>query len=422
MTVPAPKALAWLDPAASLVTPRRIRSHAAVLALCLWGVCLFDFSTPGLFDRAGNVKFQDFLQFPISAHLIVSGRARDLYNDQVLAESIHAIVPQSHIYLQYFYGPQVALLFVPLNHFSFLAQALIWSAISLLVYFGCILLLAKKWPRLQHRYRLIALCGLAYPPLFHFFVRGHISALIVLCFTAAALAFLNGRTFAAGIALGFLVFKPQFLLAIPLLLLFANSWAILIAVTLSAAAQLAFATLYFGPAVMRAYFSMLLHSATHPGGTELLYSPVQMHSLRSFFTLLIPWPHFELGLYVIMSLGVIGGAAVIWRSQSHPEIRFSALILASVLVNPHIYIYDLVALCPVFLLLADWTLDHANHPCTPALRVLLYLAFLLPLFGPLAWWTHIQISVVVFLALLWVLWEIARTAPDELDTSRAVVV
>ena len=29
-----------------------------LLALCLWGVCAADYSTLGLFDRAGNIKFQ----------------------------------------------------------------------------------------------------------------------------------------------------------------------------------------------------------------------------------------------------------------------------------------------------------------------------------------------------------------------------
>ena len=59
---------AWL-------TPRRIRAQAIVLALCLWGVCAVDYATPGIFDRAGNIKFQDFIQFPISARLIAQGRA-----------------------------------------------------------------------------------------------------------------------------------------------------------------------------------------------------------------------------------------------------------------------------------------------------------------------------------------------------------
>jgi hypothetical protein len=78
-------------------------------------------------------------------------------------------------------------------------------------------------------------------------------------------------------------------------------------------------------------------------------------------------------------------------------------VFAAVLVNPHLYIYDLLALGPAFLLLTDWSLQNLSNPAKPALDVLLYLAFLLPLFGPLALWTHLQISVVVFAALLWTL-------------------
>jgi hypothetical protein len=59
-----------------------------------------------------------------------------------------------------------------------------------------------------------------------------------------------------------------------------------------------------------------------------------------------------------------------------------------------------LALAPAFLLLTDWSLDNPLHSAKPALDVLLYLAFLLPLFGALAYWTHLQLSVVVFAALL----------------------
>ena len=76
-------------------------------------------------------------------------------------------------------------------------------------------------------------------------------------------------------------------------------------------------------------------------------------------------------------------------------------------MNPHIYVYDLVALVPGFLLLADWLLAKPQHPTRPALSLLLYLAFLLPLFGPLAYWTHVQLSVVVFAAILWNLYRVA---------------
>jgi hypothetical protein len=252
----------------------------------------------------------------------------------------------------------------------------------------------------------VLLCAVAYPPLFHFFVRGQVSAAVLLCFTLAGLAFLAQRDWLAGIALGFLVFKPQFLLAVPLVLLLAQAWRALAGLAISAGAQIAFTLIYFGQAVMRLYIATLLHSARQPSSAELVLSPIQMHSLRTFWTLLVPWPRAVWALYILTSLVVVAMAAAIWKSSSPRALRFSALILAAVLLNPHLYIYDLLALAPALLLIANWALNNAQHPSTPALRILLYLAFILPLLGPLARWTHLQLSVLAFAALLWTLWRI----------------
>jgi hypothetical protein len=51
----------------------------------------------------------------------------------------------------------------------------------------------------------------------------------------------------------------------------------------------------------------------------------------------------------------------------------------------------------------------------------LYLAFLLPLFGPLAYWTHLQLSVVVFAAILWNLYRIATDSRKVAFAESAVV-
>jgi len=397
----------WLDRAAAWLTLRRIRAHTIVLALCLWGACTVDFATPGLFDRAGNIKFQDFLQFPISASLIAHGRAAYLYDDHVLNQQIRAIVGRNTtVYLQYLYGPQVALPFAALLPFPFLIQAEVWVAFSLLVYFGCVYLIWKQCPALARYKSLVALTAIAYPPLFHFFVRGQLSAIVLLCFTAAYVALQAKHEWLAGIALGVLAFKPQFLVAIPIILLIAKTWKVLTGLVISAAAQLAFSYFCFGRDIMQNYAEMLLRSARNPGSTELIFSPLQMHSLRSFWELLIPSHAIVAALYMLSSLTVIAIATTIWKTSSPLALRFSALLLAAVLVNPHLYIYDLLALAPMFLLLADWSMCHA--PAPPALRVLLYLAFLLPLFGPLARWTHLQLSVVAFVALLWIVYRATR--------------
>jgi alpha-1,2-mannosyltransferase len=397
-----------LATAAAWLTPRRLRAQALVLAICLWGVCAIEYGNPGVFDRAGNIKFQDFLQFPISARLIAEGRVNELYNDQVLGDGIRAIIGrETNVYLQYFYGPQVALPFVPLLRFDFLTQAEIWGAFSLLLYFMCIYFLWRVCPRLRPHAGLVFLCAAAYPPLFHFFVRGQLSVVVLLCFTVACLAFLAQREWLSGIALGCLAFKPQFLVAVPVVLLLAGAWKVLAGLFFSAGTQLALTHLYFGPAVMRQYVDMLLHSASRPGTTELTFSPTLMHSLYSFWELLIPWPRGVWALYVLSSLAVIAITALIWRSSASLGVRFSALVLVSVLVNPHLYIYDLLALVPLFLLVTDWVLDGANHKSSPMLLVFLYASFVLPLLGPLSRWIHVQLSVPFFAVLLWMLWRMS---------------
>jgi hypothetical protein len=406
---------AFMNSFAGWLTPQRIRAHAILLAVCLWGVCAVDYATPGLFDRAGNIKFQDFLQFPISANLIVHAQADDLYSDQVLADHIREITGRgTTVRLRYFYGPQVALAFVGLLRFHFLrlhflAQAELWVAVSLLMYFGCVYLLWKSCAALRGHGRLVAIGAIAYPPLFHFFVRGQLSAVILLCVTAGYFAFRSRREWLAGFVLGLLIFKPQFLIAIPLVLLLAGAWRTLAGLTLSAATQLGFAFLYFGSSVMRAYVGMMLHSAFHPGTTELSLSPVQMHSLYSLWEMLVPWRGGVWALYLLSSIAVLAIAAMVWKSSSSLAIRFSALILAAVLVNPHIYIYDLLVLAVPLLLLADWVVNHTGHPFAPTVGVLLYLIFILPLFGPVSRWTHLQLSVPAFVAMLVVLWRISAT-------------
>ncbi|HWJ47212.1 MAG TPA: glycosyltransferase family 87 protein [Candidatus Udaeobacter sp.] len=428
---------AWISSLSACITQRRIFAHAVILVLCLWGVCAADFATPGTFDRAGNIKFQDFLSFYISGKLIAQRRAADLYNEPLRHAEMLAIAgpidvahetvfpPTVHtptnVRIPNLYGPQVALVFVPLARLPFLIAAQIWVALTLLIYFVCIYVIWRCCPNLLPHRKMTALAAIAFPPLFHVFVRGQISTLVLACLTAAVLALQADRLWLAGVALGFLFLKPQFLVAIPLVLLLAHAWKILIGMVLSVSAQLALARVYFGPTVVRAYFDMLRHSSRWIDTAEGSVAPIQMHSLRSFFSLLIPWPAIAFALYVLSSICVVWLASRVWKSQSSVALRFSALTLAAVLINPHLFVYDLLVMAPASLLLTDWSLQNSQHPAKPALDVLLYLAFLLPLFGPLAHWTHLQVSVVVFVAIMWILHRIA-TASHKLAFAETGVV
>ncbi len=382
-----------------------------------------DSATPGPFDRAGNIKFQDFLPIYISAQQIAQGRAAELYDQRVTANVMQAVVGRPiDVRLPYLYGPQVGLFFAPLAALSFSVAARFWAASSLIIFFGCVYLVWNSCLNLRSHFAVVAICAVAFPPLFHLFVRAQTSALVLACFTTAFLAFRTNHSWLAGIALGFLVFKPQFLVAIPLVLLFARAWKPLTGLLACAAVQLAFTRIYFGPTVMRSYFDTLWHMSRVIGGLELSLAPIQMHSLRSFWTLLVPWPNAAIALYILTSVAVIVLAATVWKSSAPLAIRFSALTLTGVLVNPHLFVYDLLVLAPVLLLLVDWTLLNAQHALSRPLQLFAYLAFILPLVGPLSRWTHVQLSVPAFAAMLWMLWRLSATPGHKLAPSEFEVV
>jgi hypothetical protein len=130
-----------------------------------------------------------------------------------------------------------------------------------------------------------------------------------------------------------------------------------------------------------------------------------MESLRGFWMLLLPWRSAAAVLYALSAIAVLVVALLCWR-RGALELRYAALLLATVLVAPHLMIYDLVILAPAFLLLGEWVLQHPSP--SPALRVVLYLVYALPLLEPLTKLTHVQLSVLGFVALQALIWPATK--------------
>ena len=115
--------------------------------------------------------------------------------------------------------------------------------------------------------------------------------------------------------------------------------------------------------------------------------------------MLVPWRGLSLGLYAISGAVVLAWTIAIWKSRDSLSLKFSALLLATVLVSPHLTVYDLVILAPAILLLADWTVSQ--NPIHEGTGSLLYAVYILPLLGPLTRWIHVQLSVIAIAALLY---------------------
>jgi alpha-1,2-mannosyltransferase len=404
MSMTLAKAAAWL-------TPKRLRAHGLLLALCLWSVYIWNMAAPGLLDRARNLKGTDFLHFYTLGSLALTHRGPNLNNDLYNMKAQSALAAQrvpAAAGIEYLplYPPQVSIFFAPLARLSYPSALAIWLTLSSLIYGLCVCAFWRACPNL-HNYKLtVLILALAFPAFWHLIAWGQTSALALACFTLAFFALRAQREFAAGLALGCLIFKPQLGVAAAVIFVDTRRWKVIAGALFSASAQLVAAWIYYGPDSLRAWVQTL---SRVPSLLPLLEPKLyQTHCLRTFWTMLVPWPRLALALYIITALLTLALAARCWQSSQSLPLRYSVLLLATVLVAPHLTVYDLVVLAPAFLLLSNWIAIQSDGSTTQQLTLLLYLAFTLPLLGPLTRWTHMQFTVPVMLATLYVVFQLGE--------------
>jgi Glycosyltransferase family 87 len=389
-----------MHPSTTWLTSRRLRAHAVLLALATWSIYAWILATPTLRDRNGLLKGTDFLHYYTLGSLALERRGGDLYNMQTQSALAEQRVPQARrLFFVPLYGPQVSLLFAPLAALPYAWALAIWSLANAAIYVLCCHAIWRACPNLHSERWTVLTLAIAYPAFFHLIAWGQTSALALACFTGAYLALRSGRLFWAGIFVGCLIFKPQLGLVAAVVFLLARAWEVIAGALVAGAAQLAVGWFYYGTPVMRDYFHHVLH--VREAYAQLEPRPYQMHSLRAFWAMLVPWSHVAFGFYLATAIVVLGITVACWKSSGPANLRYSALLLATVLVSPHLTVYDLLILAPAFLLTADWLIAHVDRPNVGWIGLLCYLCYTLPLVGPLAQWTHLQLSVPVMFALLW---------------------
>ena len=403
---------------ASWLTAKRLRAHGTILALCLWSLYVWNIATPGLRDRNGNLKGTDFLHLYTLGSIAAAHRGADLYDMNAQAALAAERVPEaaSIRYLP-LYPPQVSVFFAPLAQLSYGWALVLWWGFSAVVYGICCYSVWRVCPNLREHGGTVVLLAAAFPAFFHLIAWGQTSAAALACFTLMFFLLRDRREFLAGLVLGCLIFKPQLGLAAAVVFVSIGAWRTLLGAALSAAAQLSVGVLYYGMEPLRQWVRMLRNVQ----GVLPLLEPklYQTHSLRTFWSMLVPGPGVSFGLYVLSAGVVLGLTIACWKRGGAVALRYSTLLLASVLVAPHLTVYDLVILAPAFILLADWLLGQPPTASTRQLGTLLYLVYMLPLLGPFTRWTHVQLSVVAMAATVFLLWRLSRGGSSSVSVAGA---
>lgn len=322
---------------------------AAAIGLAVWMAWLVSVATgPGLLDRAGNVKGGDFVMFYVAGKIVAAQQADHLYDPGEQERIEHDLTGEWSGRHGLINPPFYALLFVPLTALPYLPAFVIWSAL------GALMLLATL--RMVGRVRA-APWVLAFIPVWAAVSYGQNSLLSLFILTATFALLRGGRDGAAGLALGCLLYKPQLIAPLALLLLLDRRWRAIAGLGAMAATLVAL-TLALSVPATRAYLALGHSVATMFG--ESGFPTAKMHSLYSFFALLLPGHLAAAGVLALLAslatLVAVRRLQPIYGADGFAR-WYAAALWGTVLVSPHLPFYDLSLLVLPALLLRPSTGD-----------------------------------------------------------------
>jgi hypothetical protein len=401
------------SPTAGWLNPGRIRRQALLLAMALWIGYAATIATPGMRDRFGHLKGADFLHAYVLGTVAMEHRGNALYDARVQREIGEERVPESAgDYFLPVYGPQYSLIWAPLARLPYGWAAAIWLVLSAAIYAACCYSIWRTCPNLRAYGSTVALLAAAFPGLFALITFGQNSSLAMACFVGMYHALRARREVLAGVCLGLLAYKPQLALVPACVFAVGRVWGpetgiprdvgttrvgsckVVLGGVIAVVAQFLAAWFWYGSRPLIAYAHVLRRIGS---AAEILEPrPYLMHSLRAFWELLLGRGEAAFVLYALTAGLMIALAIACWRKPVAIEQRFAVMLLTTVLVAPHLTAYDLVILVPALLWIGDWLQTHASR----RIAWLVYLAYLLPFAGPLARWTHVQLSVICLAALM----------------------
>ncbi len=370
----------WLNPARARIYPRIILVLYLVIGLgALWR---WWYLTP-----TRGLIVSDLTVFWVAAQFALSGHAAMAYYPEQLRTAMFVIAPEIQGAYGWFYPPTFYLLVTPLGLLPYWGAYASFMAGSLMSY----VIVMRKIIRGEAAMWLLA----AFPGIWINLLTGQ-NGLLTAALAGAALLTLQQQPLLAGVLIGLLAIKPHLAILFPMALVALGAWRTLAAAGFTATIFIGISVLLLGPDSLDAW-QQSLGTARHimeNGGT----SPM-MPSVFAFMRLLnVPLflSYVIHGLVALWATGVVWKA---WRADIDFSLKAATLMVASLLVSPYIFEYDLAWLGFPIAWMAKAGILSGWRPWD---REVLLAAWILPLVVVvIAWISHVQIGPFVLMALLW---------------------
>jgi hypothetical protein len=250
------------------------------------------------------------------------------------------------------------------------------------------------------------LLALAYPAVLINVGHGQ-NGFLTAALLGGALVVLDRRPLLAGILIGFLVYKPQFGLMIPLALAAGGRWRTFAAATVTVLLLTLATTLAFGPQVWQAFLVSTKFART----VVLEQGQTGWQKIQSVFSWARMWGAPIPVAYALQgAVTVAVGAAIVrlWRGTAPLALKSAALCLAAILATPYSLDYDMMVLAPAIAFLAVAGLQRGFGPWEKTALAALWLVPLVT--RSIAQVTLIPLGVPAMLAMFVLV--VRRAEPD----------
>jgi len=363
--------------------------------------------------------YPDFTIFYSAGKMVRQGMANKLYDEtaewQVQREVALGLRNHRRAAVPFMHAPFEALIFVPLSLLPFTAAYVVWNLINLSVLLLFCFVLRADLGAL-HRYSplLPSLFLLGYFPVFNTLLEGQDVILLLLLYAAVFVALKKDALFRAGCWLGLGLFRIH--LVVPFLFFMAllRKWRLVAGFMTSALGLASVSALVVGWRGMISYPAHIWSLEHHLG--PLILAARANPNLRGLAEgILSHWsgtPTVPL-VVVLLSAIIVFLVVACWRTPiSKPRIfdlRFSLMLVATVLLSYHTLFYDFTLLALAVILVWNYVLG------TPSLRTGHRIELLAPAallsFTPLYmvfWVHHWEGSYAMALLLLGWAWALVR--------------
>ena len=329
-------------------------------------------------DKGDSPYGSDFLQDWTAASLIGAGEGAQLYDPQTFDawqhdEQLIGFHWNSDSYYPAVYPPAYYWLCTPLHWLQYRWAVWLWLAILIGALLAAVALIESQirralssatpvwfWPTM-----------LLFPPLLLGLTMGQKGTLWLLIWSATWLLYRRKCPLAAGVVFGLLSIKPTLFFLLPLVMLRYRQWQFVAGATLSWASLWGMAACMLPLNVWSDFLAVARAAADYHqhAGYQLVWSS----NLQSLTSNLPAWvPGWVSGILLAVPVVFVLSRVVLRnRFSLHNPLDLCQVLLATCLLSPHFYAYDLVVL-----LLPIRVLWHAHRRAAVGVLISVWLGML----------------------------------------------